>query len=327
MRSLGCFIYRLCVYVFSLPLAVADQYSVELLDENDGFNTSIIFSIVQDQRGFLWLGTAYDGIMRYDGKNVVNFRRDGTPKYPLKHNENGNILLDRMGKIWIGGWGSSVSVLDPITNQVRYYPHDENNPETVGDSYIQSLFEDDKGQLWFGARSNGLSRFDPDTQTFTRFPFDHPITTPTGNGTTHGRVWAINQVESNELWIGTEFGLNRLNTDTNEFEYLIPDIELGSTGINKIRHIQPLSADKLLLGTHDGTLIFTISTGDFQPMQVEQDIVLGPIYSILRTNFGQHWIATGRGIYFFTDHDLTLRKVPLDFDDSCALTMFQDQRR
>ena len=50
-----------------------NEYKVELLNENNGFVSSIIFSIVQDKDGFLWFGTAYDGVMRYDGKNIVRF--------------------------------------------------------------------------------------------------------------------------------------------------------------------------------------------------------------------------------------------------------------
>lgn len=326
VQALGRLFCMLCLSVCGLSAAIADQFSVELLDENDGFNTSIVFSIVQDHQGFLWFGTAYDGIMRYDGKNVVNFRRDGLPRYRLESNESGNLLVDKSGMIWVGGWGSSVSVIDPITNQIRYYPHDENDPNTVGDSYIQSLFEDDEGQMWLGARSRGVSRFDPITQTFERFPYDHPATEAQGNGTTHGRIWAINQIQSNELWIGTEFGLNRLNTSTGEFEYLIPDRKLGPTGINKIRQITPLSNDELLLGTHDGVLVFNSNSRRFRSIPVEQDVVLGPIYSIMNTHFGEYWLTTGRGIYAFTEQDETLRKVPLDIDDSCALTVFQDKQ-
>ena len=55
------------VFIINVNVAYSDnEYKVELLNENNGFVSSIIFSIVQDNEGFLWFGTAYDGVMRYD---------------------------------------------------------------------------------------------------------------------------------------------------------------------------------------------------------------------------------------------------------------------
>jgi ligand-binding sensor domain-containing protein len=318
-------------YVFSFALIVstpsfAQQYAVELLDENDGFETSIVFSIVQDQQGFLWFGTAYDGLMRFDGKNVVSYRRDGSPRFELKHNEYGNLLTDRLGRIWMGGWGSSLAVLDPITNDVQYFKHNPNDQSTISGPYVQEVFEDARGNMWFGSRSNGLSRFLADSEQFERFSFNQPISDSPGSGTSHRRIWAINQTHENALWIGTEFGLNRLDIDTQSFDYMLPDKDIGPIGINKIRHITPMSSQELLLGTQEGALVYDIESGSFEPVDTEFGIQLGPIFSVLKTYFGQYWLTTRRGIYSFTDQDRTLRKVPLGIDDSCALTLFQDKQ-
>ena len=306
--------------------AQSNQYSVELLDENDGFNTSIVFSIVQDQQGFLWFGTAYDGVMRFDGKNVVNFSRDSSPQYRLKHNDSGNLLLDSKGQIWIGGWGSSVSVLDPVTNRVRYYTHDKDNPNSVSSEYVQSLLESDDGIIWLGTRNAGLNRFNPSTNQFERFSYNQSVSQSPGSGTSHQRIWSLLQGSNQDIWIGTEYGLNRLNTQTDEFEFFVPDPDLGATGINKIREISYFSDEELLLGTHNGILIFNIESGRFRSVKAANDLILGPIFSVLQTYFGQYWVTTRRGVYYFTEQDPILRKVPLNIDDSCALSLFQDRQ-
>ena len=313
--------------LFHCSTAAQDnQYSVELLDENDGFNTSIVFSIVQDQQGFLWFGTAYDGVMRFDGKNVVNFRRDTLSQYKLKHNDSGNLLLDSAGKIWIGGWGSSISVLDPVTNATYYYMHDQDDPTTVSSEYVQSLMEDDSGFLWFGTRSAGLNRFNPATNQFERFAYDQAVTSSPGVGTSHGRIWSLFQDKQQAIWIGTEYGLNRLDPQTGEFEYFLPDPDLGATGKNKIRKVEYFSDTELLLGTHDGILIFDIETGRFRTINEANNSVIGPIFSLIKTYFDQYWVTTRRGVYYFTKDNPVLQKVPLNIDDSCALTLFQDKQ-
>ncbi len=52
-----------------------NEYSVELLTADDGFVSSEIYSIIQDRQGFLWFGTAENGVMRYDGRKVDAGRR------------------------------------------------------------------------------------------------------------------------------------------------------------------------------------------------------------------------------------------------------------
>lgn len=331
------YIFALAIFIAfqTLPAFAEEQYSVELLNENDGFTTSIVFSMAQDQQGFLWLGTAYNGLMRFDGENVVNFKKESAGRYQLKYNENGNLFIDDSGLIWIGSWGGGVAVLDPVTNEKRYFERKNDDKSTISDSRIHSIFADDRGVMWFGSRSGGLNRFDRTSETFQRFgyrhTFDYSAATQSdieffGPDTSHQRIWAINQVKSGELWVGTGFGLNRLNLETKQFEYFFPDISLGLHGINTIRRITPVSENKLLLGTQDGTLIFDIENQEFQSLKVEQDVALGPIYSMLETDFGEYWVATSHGVYAYSDDIPIMRKVPLGFDDSCALSLFQDDQ-
>lgn len=93
----------------------AVDYEYELLNENDGFASSIVFSITQDESGFLWLGTGYNGVLRYDGNNVINYLHDkgkvsdSQAKFSLPHNNSGNLFLDNRGQLWIGSWGGRLN--------------------------------------------------------------------------------------------------------------------------------------------------------------------------------------------------------------------------
>ncbi|MEC7452922.1 MAG: two-component regulator propeller domain-containing protein, partial [Pseudomonadota bacterium] len=71
-----------------------NEYSVELLTAEDGFVSSEIYSIIQDRQGFLWFGTAENGVMRYDGRRVTLFESDSDPSQGLSHNDAGNLMLD-----------------------------------------------------------------------------------------------------------------------------------------------------------------------------------------------------------------------------------------
>src|SRR5579863_10753721 len=58
----------------SLPLACRAQ-PVGHLDISDGLINNKVYSIAQDDRGFIWIGTE-NGLQRYDGSAFVNYREE-----------------------------------------------------------------------------------------------------------------------------------------------------------------------------------------------------------------------------------------------------------
>ncbi len=93
--------------------ALINEYSVEMLTEEDGFVSSEIYSIIQDHQGMLWFGTAENGVMRYDGQKVTLFEYDSINTNGLSHNDAGNLMLDHDGNIWIGTWGGGANFYNP----------------------------------------------------------------------------------------------------------------------------------------------------------------------------------------------------------------------
>ena len=92
-------------YSDELSSELINEYSVEMLTQDDGFVSSEIYSIIQDSQGLLWFGTAENGVMRYDSRKVSLFEFDSMSSNGLSHNDAGNLMLDRNGKIWVGHLG------------------------------------------------------------------------------------------------------------------------------------------------------------------------------------------------------------------------------
>ena len=301
-------------------------YSAELLDEGDGFESSIIFSISQDHRGFLWFGTAYDGVLRYDGKNVVQYSVDSALGYQLPDNNAGNLTFDNDNNLWVGGWGSGAVKLDPITGEYEQFLPSEANNGSISSSYIQNIFVDSENQIWLGSNGNGLNLFNSEENNFKHFNDTNEFT-ETRPGKVPRRIWDIEQLTSDALWLGTGSGLSRLDIKDARLTHFRADKTLRPNGVNKVRKVISTNDNKLVLGTHDGVLLFDPSTQVFMPIVTEQQKTLGPIFSLLNTSFGQYWVSTGSGVYFFTDDNLQLQKVPLGVDDSCSQTLFEDKQQ
>ncbi len=74
MRTLTfCLLSMLPVLSFCIPLSAdARIYDIRSFSVDEGLSQSMAYCILQDSRGFIWIGTQ-DGLNRYDGdrKSVV----------------------------------------------------------------------------------------------------------------------------------------------------------------------------------------------------------------------------------------------------------------
>jgi signal transduction histidine kinase/FixJ family two-component response regulator/streptogramin lyase len=300
----------------------AAEYDHELLNENDGISSSIIFSMVQDEDGFLWLGTGYNGVLRYDGKNVVTYLHDSEDKTSLPHNNAGNLYFDKQNRLWIGSWGGGLLKFDTNTetfSQLNYVPNDE---RSVGNNRVQSLHEDRKGRLWVGTYTAGINLYHESTQDFTRFPQLDAET----NGTSDLRIWDIEETEEDTLWIATDFGLNKFDIQSNKFRHFYPESESMLSEHNRIRRLVLGKQNTMFIGTQNGVFRFNLETEQFSAIPVENLVDLGPVYSMIKTSFNEYWLTTDYGVYSFSENAKQIKKVPLDFDDRCSQTLFEDRQ-
>ncbi|MEM7659244.1 MAG: two-component regulator propeller domain-containing protein, partial [Bacteroidota bacterium] len=113
----------------------------------EGLAQSQVYSLLEDQRGYLWLGTQGGGISRFDGQKFTNFSTANTPG--LSNNYLLSLLEDRAGNLWFGT-KNGITRYDglefqmiPLVNQQEVEVYD----------LLQTL----DGQIW-AATSAGLYR-------------------------------------------------------------------------------------------------------------------------------------------------------------------------
>jgi ligand-binding sensor domain-containing protein len=81
-------------------------------------------------------------VMRYDGRKVTTFEFDSISANGLSHNDAGNLMLDRDGRIWVGTWGEGANLYEPKTGKFQYFVHDPLRTNSISSNRIQSLFHD-----------------------------------------------------------------------------------------------------------------------------------------------------------------------------------------
>lgn len=297
------------------------NYQIELLNENNGFASYEIYSIIQDHQGFLWFGTAETGLMRYDGNKVTLFESKVGDPSSLSSNDAGNIMLNNNGDIWIGTWGGGINIYHPKQGDFVEYLNDPQQEKSISSNRVQSLFQDSHGEVWLGTYDAGLNKYLPEEHAFKRFKHDINIKTSLSNN----RIWAISEASEHSLWIATSNGLNLYNKQSEIFTAYFPEPDKQELSQNNIiRHILPISSDFLYLGTQNGVLTFDIKNKKFNRLKTLENKIVGKIYSLIEDQSGIIWVGSSTGLYQISPVDNIIHNVKLPFEGSVRI-VFEDK--
>jgi len=163
-----------------------------------------IYAMTEDHLGQLWIGTAGHGLYRLDPETGQST--------PLKQLVNGQDTLsnpvifslfeDHTHYLWIATL-DGLNVLDLNTYALRIYTYDPNDPGSLFDSSVNTIFETFDGQehkIWIGTTWGGLDEYDPVHDRFLHHGYlstdnpDYPET----------NAIAIIQESTDRFWVGTD---------------------------------------------------------------------------------------------------------------------------
>ncbi|MBT3601733.1 MAG: response regulator [Candidatus Latescibacteria bacterium] len=172
------------------------------------------FAIMQDRDGFIWFGSFFNGMVRYDGANVKLFK-EGPGS--ISSDFVTQMFEDSEGIIW-AGTNSGLNRYDKTTNTFTQYFKDPDHPLTTLASNTfnlssRTIIEDRDGLLWFGTQS-GLSRFDRETESFTNLWHD----ANDENSLTSNDIYTVFEDRFGDIWIGTKHdGATKYDKKTGTF--------------------------------------------------------------------------------------------------------------
>ncbi len=86
---------------------------------DQGLTSNFIQCLVQDNQGFLWIGTDA-GLNRFDGKNVIKYTHIIGDSNSLLYNRIKSLFVDDKDQIWVGTY-AGLSILNPRTSKFTNY--------------------------------------------------------------------------------------------------------------------------------------------------------------------------------------------------------------
>ena len=155
----------------------------------DGFEGSVIQTMVQDKAGYLWMG-AEKGLFKYDGYQFVQMGKDSE----LADSSISALTIDAMGHLWIGA-STGVFFLDKATGALKKIPSPDLN--------VRALLMDQNEIIWVGT-NQGL--FYIDSQNLVKFSLENDefIT-----------IYSLLESPNGKLLAGFSGGLHVINQSRN----------------------------------------------------------------------------------------------------------------
>ncbi|MBN2103879.1 histidine kinase [bacterium] len=169
-----------------------------------------VFTVIEDHKRQVWVGSYYGGLHRFDYKTSTFFRYPSIPGDSSTINDYivWFIYEDSKDVIWIGTETGGLNRYDPKTQMFRSFQNDPDNPESISGNKVISIFEDSDGILWVGT-TVGLNRFDRNTETFKKYTLK--------DGLPSNAIQGILQDNKGILWVSTTQGLSAFSPEAETF--------------------------------------------------------------------------------------------------------------
>jgi ligand-binding sensor domain-containing protein/signal transduction histidine kinase len=247
----------------------------------EGLSNNAVICSVQDQRGFLWLGTK-DGLNRFDGYNFKVFRHHPGDPGSIGSNAFNALYEDPHGILWVG-------------TERGVYQYD---PETEGFSRldvspveeVRDIKMDQKGNLWFIAGLE-LYRYHPATGKLTPFPPGQFF-----------EATSLCVAATGKLWVATTNGLLEcFDAATRSFESF--DVFKNSEpAVSRwIEKIFDTGVGSLLIGTsNQGVKLFDLNSESYRDiLTYNADKTAIFARAFLHNEADEYWIGTESGIFIY----------------------------
>jgi ligand-binding sensor domain-containing protein/signal transduction histidine kinase len=273
MKKFFISIITLFVLSGNADQACAQQWTKFVTE--DGLIGNSIWFIREDARGYLWFGTTFHGLTRYDGTQFQSYDTQNG----LVSDNIYFILTDRSGKVWLAT-DRGVTLFDG-----RQFWHIDEE-DGLSSRNVNFMSEDDHQNIWF-ATDEGVSKFDG--QTFQNLDDQ--------NIAGFNITYVLNGQKGN-IWFARDDGI--LNYDQKKFRF--HPLPAHSTLTN------------LLFEDQFGNLWIATETGLFLK-PTDNDSIIGPLFNnyvsdIMEDHFGKIWLsAPNKGVFQFNQQNQSFNPI------------------
>jgi ligand-binding sensor domain-containing protein/serine phosphatase RsbU (regulator of sigma subunit) len=195
----------LCALWLALAAEAQERIAFDALTTEHGLSRSNVKDIVQDGKGFVWIGTG-GGLNRYDGQSITVYRYDPSDSTTISDDAIRSMAVDRAGNLWVGtGYGGLNLYQHSQDNFVRFTYNEADPSAGLTANEIDHVMEDRDGFIWLST-TNGITRYQPSSGKFLQI-WERPNNP---HALPNRYVKHIFQRANGELWAAHDRGISKM---------------------------------------------------------------------------------------------------------------------
>lgn len=310
-------------------IGLSQTFNFQYYNVQEGLPQSKVNALIQDSRGFIWVGTSGGGICKYDGKSFT--------QYSSNEGLSGDIITsiaeDKEHNIWIASTWGGVSKFDGrkftiynktdkneeisgveqvyctsegtifiLVNQELYifksgvFRKVNSTLQTMIKSHIMEIYEDSKKDIWISTIDGIIYISKTDTFTIN-----------TENGLPAKMVTTIYEDVNGDYLIGSHGGgtakLLKGSIDRKK-EFIFQQVDINPNAI--VTSITTDFDKNTILGTFTDGIYCIDQNNKITQIKTENGLPSNSITKLLTDRTGNTWIGTsGQGLVKFSNRTFT----------------------
>ena len=319
--GLGVFAFNVETHIWKkLPAIIQSETN---FDSFDVISTNRVFNLHINANNQLYLGTD-NGVYSLSINGIDNYLAGDYTFSPY------NVIIEALsswnfhadGDDLYQGSDMGLSVIDTTTDSAEFLFTFNDFFNHINSKVVVSIMKDKQGSFWLGSNASGIYKWDPKLSLITNYRYKKG----SNNSLTNNIVWTITGSRSSpeQLWVGTENGLNLLDTRNKKISHYLTSDKFKS--IYRISNISTIHEDfqqRLWIGTRKGVILFDIATKKLIDIpyneKVKELLALDQYYF----NYDHHntlWSITEKGV-----NRISLATGNIDSLDEMRATIGEDK--
>ena len=192
-----------------LSIIFSSQIEFERYTIDDGLSQNTVQKVMQDSRGYIWLGTQ-GGLDRFNGYEFVHYESESSDSTTIPFGYIWSIEEDKNGIMWLGTQQGNVGWFNPYSEEAGEINIYKNNPNIKKKRIRDILLLGNN--IFIATQGSGLCRYNLKNKTAVWYgpdsTFDKKIES--------WEIISLNQIDEDKIILSTADGLKILNTKTNE---------------------------------------------------------------------------------------------------------------
>lgn len=267
----------------------------------DGISQQHITCLMQDSKGFMWIGTK-NGLCLYNGYEIKRYFNIDKNENSLNHNFIRAVFQDDKNQIWIGTDRGLCRYLPEFDIFQRY-----DYPQASTTVFSQTL----SGDLFCVSGNNSLNHYNSNKDIFERVDFiDDAI-----------QIFSMTVDKADKLWIGSTSGIKIYDrnlmqiteyANLNRYESwsIVEDIP-NTIFIDK--------QENIWIGKNGNGLVrFNPKTQQIKHWDKQNGLNDGMVRTIEEDAQGRIWVGTEKGLFVFFD-DENIINIQQDYTNNESL--------